>query len=134
MHLRISTNQLVHRILHVVTLHAVGVQGTAACVGILGERRPGITLRDRRDPAARSGRPHAGMRHRDSPAIRADSKEGCVRAPLTACDRDLNDHGHVIDLESHLDHKYAPRDSIAAYDDSQIGNWISQLTPTAALG
>jgi hypothetical protein len=56
MHLRISTKQLVDRILHVVALNAVGVQDTSARVGILRERRSGVALRDCRDPATRPGR------------------------------------------------------------------------------
>src|SRR5947209_4634337 len=89
MHLWIATKQLVHRILHVVALNAVGVQDTSACVGILRQRRSGVALRDRRDPAARPGRAHGGVRRRDSAAIPANSKECCVGAPLPACARDV---------------------------------------------
>jgi hypothetical protein len=45
MHLRISTKQLVYRILHVVALNAVGVEDPLACVGILRERRSRVALR-----------------------------------------------------------------------------------------
>ena len=49
---RISTKQLVDRILHVVELNAVGLQDTSARVGIIRERRSGVALLDRSDPAA----------------------------------------------------------------------------------
>jgi hypothetical protein len=101
-HLRVSTKQPVERILHVVTLNAIGVQDSLAGVGILRKRRSGVAFCGRPDSAARSSCAHARVRHRDPTTVRADSKECRIGAPLFAGDGDGDNRADVIELEGHL--------------------------------